>query len=332
MDSIDSRERAALTSESLVSVIMAAYNAAPYIKEALDSVLAQTYTRYEIIVVNDGSPDTAELEKALEPYRNRIVYLKQENRGVSAARNAGLRMAQGEFVSMLDPDDRWEPEYLEAQLAVMIENQGLTALYPDAVVFGDVPEAGKTLMEKQPSTGEVTFEALLTRRCTVANYVIARREAVLQAGGFDECLRRSEDFDLWLRMLLNGGRFAYQRRVLAHYRVHRGSLSSDQVQLTSDTLRVFDKLALMPSLTHEERNLVKNERQHYQALLRFKEGKRAFHNGDIHNAEECLREANEFFKSRKTSLVLLLLRVAPRLLVRAYDLRDRFVFRASTRI
>ncbi len=77
----------------LVSVIIPAYNAAPYIKDTLDSVFAQTYRSFQIIVVNDGSPDTEALEDLLLPYRDRIVYIKQENRGLSGARNTGLRAA-----------------------------------------------------------------------------------------------------------------------------------------------------------------------------------------------------------------------------------------------
>src|SRR4051812_21258868 len=95
-----------------VSIIMPAYRAAAYIAAALDSVFAQTFKSYEVIVVNDGSPDTEELERVLEPYRDRIVYIKQENKGVSAARNAAIRVSRAPFIAQLDPDDLWEPEYL----------------------------------------------------------------------------------------------------------------------------------------------------------------------------------------------------------------------------
>src|SRR5262245_33441277 len=92
-----------------VSVIIPAYNIAPFIAEALESVLAQTFTDYEIIVVNDGSPDTEELERVLAPYLSRIRYFKQENQGAGAARNAGLNVATGEYVAFLDGDDVWYP-------------------------------------------------------------------------------------------------------------------------------------------------------------------------------------------------------------------------------
>src|ERR671939_2007579 len=95
-----------------VSVIIPAYNAAAHIGAALDSVFAQTFTDYEVIVVNDGSPDTPELERALDAYAGRLLYVRQENRGPSGARNAGIRRARGEYVALLDSDDLWLPAYL----------------------------------------------------------------------------------------------------------------------------------------------------------------------------------------------------------------------------
>src|SRR5262249_43809454 len=90
-----------------VSVIIPAYGVTPYIAEALDSVLAQTYTDFELIVVNDGCPDTAALEAVLRPYLDHIVYVKKENGGVSSARNAGIRVARAPLIALLDGDDAW---------------------------------------------------------------------------------------------------------------------------------------------------------------------------------------------------------------------------------
>jgi glycosyltransferase involved in cell wall biosynthesis len=97
-----------------VSVIIPAYDVAPYIAETLNSVFAQTKSAFEVIVVNDGSPDTEELEEVLQPFRDRIVYLKQENRGLFGARNTGLRAATGDLIA-LDGDDIWMPQYIERQ-------------------------------------------------------------------------------------------------------------------------------------------------------------------------------------------------------------------------
>jgi glycosyltransferase involved in cell wall biosynthesis len=315
-----------------VSIIMPAYRAAAYIAAALDSVFAQTFTSYEVIVVNDGSPDTEELERVLEPYRDRIVYIKQENKGVSAARNAAIRVARAPFIAQLDPDDLWEPEYLAVQMETLRRDASLDVLYPNALVFGDMPEAGRNFMDVAPSEGQVTFESLVMQRCTVMTCVTARREMVLRAGLYDESLNCSEDFDLWLRIVKAGGRIGYHRRVLVRYRRHRGSLSSDPLWVCENALRVMDKIERTMTLTDDEREVVGRARARFRATHSFYKGKRAFTEGDTKTAIECLKEANSFFKSRKTALVLVLLRLAPQLLLRTYDLRDRLILKTSTRV
>src|SRR5829696_8011365 len=96
-------------SNPAVTVVIPAYNAARYIGQALDSIKAQTVSDYEVIVVNDGSDDREELERVLHSHPLSIVYLSQENRGVSAARNAAIRVARGKFYAQLDADDQWTP-------------------------------------------------------------------------------------------------------------------------------------------------------------------------------------------------------------------------------
>jgi glycosyltransferase involved in cell wall biosynthesis len=318
-------------SRPLVSVIVPAYNVAGFIKEALDSAFAQTFTGYEVIVVNDGSPDTLELERVLEPYRDRIVYLKQENRGLSGARNTALRHARGQFIALLDADDIWLPDYLEVQTRVMLADSTLDVLYPDAEVFGDAPEAGHRFMQLCPSSGEVTFESLVRQECNVMICSMARRETVLKAGGFDETLRSSEDFDLWLRIVKGGGHISYHRQVLARYRRRRGSLSSDPVWMCKHILMVFEKARRTLDLNPGERETLAQAVARFRAMQRFHEGKRAFFEGDAKGAIEGLGEANAFFKSRKTAMMLMLLKLVPRLMLRAYEVRDRFVFGANTK-
>src|SRR6185437_2705463 len=121
----------------LVSVIVPAYNVAEFIGDALNSVLAQTFTDYEIIVVNDGSPDTEALEKALGPYMSRIVYIKQENRGVSAARNTAIKAARGSLLAFLDGDDTWLPNYFDVQVPGIQNDPTIDVLYPNVIMFGD---------------------------------------------------------------------------------------------------------------------------------------------------------------------------------------------------
>src|SRR5262244_3185791 len=119
----------------LVSVVIPAYNCSSYIREALESVFANTFTDHEIIVINDGSSDTAELERALERYRPQIIYLPIPNGGPSAARNAGISIAQGRFIAFLDCDDVWHPEFLARQIE-SLERDALDLVCSDMVMFG----------------------------------------------------------------------------------------------------------------------------------------------------------------------------------------------------
>jgi glycosyltransferase involved in cell wall biosynthesis len=320
------------TASPLVSVIIPAYDVSEFIGEALDSVLAQTFTDYEIIVINDGSPDTPALERALKPYMSRIVYLKQENRGVSAARNTGIEAARGSLIAFLDGDDTWLPNYLEVQVARIQADPTIDVLYPNVIMFGDSSsEAGEEFMTICPSSGEVTFERLLLQECNVSNCSIARRETIVRAGLFDESLRSVEDFDLWLRVIKQGGRIAYHRDVLARYRRRTGSLTADPIWLSKHILRVLEKVKQTMKLTPSELETVDLQQQRFHAQLRLDEGKRAFFSGDTAGAIHGLTEANRFFRNRKTAFTLMMLRIAPGLLLRAYDLRDRFYFRMITK-
>ena len=319
------------TGSPLVSVIIPAYDVAEFIGDALDSVFAQTFTDYEVIVINDGSPDTPKLEQALASYMSRIVYLKQENRGVSAARNSGIAAARGSLIAFLDGDDVWLPNYLEVQVKRIQADPTIDVLYPNVLMFGGPSEDGEEFMTICPSSGEVTFERLLLQECNVSNCSIARKETLVRAGMFDETLRSVEDFDLWLRVIKAGGRIDYHRDVLARYRRRHGSLTADPIWLSEHILEVLRKVRQREDLTPSERATVDSQYEHFHALLRLHEGKRAFFSGDTEAAIIGLTEANRFFRNRKTAFTLMMLRVAPRLLLRAYDLRDRFYFRMITK-
>ena len=315
----------------LVSVIVPAYDVTEFIGEALDSVLAQTFEDYEIIVINDGSPDTEALERALAPYMSRIVYIKQENRGVSAARNTGIKAARGSLLAFLDADDSWLPNYLEVQVARIQADPTIDVLYPNVMLFGGTSEPGEDFMTVCPSNGDVTFERIVSQECNVSNCSIARRDTLIRAGLFDESLRSVEDFDLWLRVIKHGGRIAYHRDVLARYRRRGGSLTADPICLGQNIVRVMDKVKQTMELTPSERATVDLHQQRFNALLSFHEGKRAFFSGDTAGAIHGLTEANRFLRNRKITITLLILRIAPRLLLRAYDLRDRLYFRMITK-
>ena len=306
-----------------VSVIMPAYRVTEYIGAALDSVRAQTFTDYEIIVVNDGCPDTAALEQVLGPYLDRIVYLKQENRGLAGARNTAIRASRGRYLALLDADDLWEPTYLAVQVGILERDPILDVVYPNALIFGEHANAGRIFMEVYPSDGEVTFERVATAQCQVMVSVLARRSAIVAAGLFDESLRSSEDFDLWLRLLHHGGRIAYHRQVLARYRRRPGSLSSDPIWMCNSALRVLEKADRTLPLRPEERASLRRHRAYLAAMRRLSEGKRAFLHDDRAAARKALADANSYFRSGRIRLILVLVRFAPRLLRHLHSLRKK---------
>jgi len=315
----------------MVSIIIPAYNTAEYIATTLASVVAQTYTDYETIVVNDASPDTRDLEHALAPFRERVTYIVlEQNRGLAGARNVALRAARGRYIALLDSDDEWEPTYLAEQVAIMESDPSLAVLYPNARIVGDHPHAGRTFMEVCPSDGEPTFRSVLTQRCNVFGGVLARREALLRVGLFDESLRSVEDFDLWMRLLASGARIGYHRRVLVRYRKRRDSLSANPIWMAGRVVTVLDKLAARLDLAPGDRAAIAERKAYFRAMLDLAEGKRAFFRLETDAALEHLERANGFFKSRRLRLVCAVMRTFPGVLLRVYRLRDRLLVGADT--
>jgi hypothetical protein len=308
-----------------VSVIIPAYNSAPFIAQTLDSALSQSFGDYEVIVVNDGSPDTPDFERALRPYWTRIVYLIQQNGGPSAARNLAIRHARGEYVAFLDSDDLWMPEYLANQMRILAAEPTLDLLYSNGLVIGDVQLAGRELMSIAPSRGKVTFERLIAIVCTVhMSCVVARRQSLIDVGLFDERFRRSEDFHLWARLAYRGARIGYHRRVLVLHRRRPGSLSDDRMAMTKGAIEVLQDLERTLPLTAEQQTLIRQHIARCHAVAALEEGKQLFMAGEYDRAAAAFEHSRAFEPDRwrQTRLRALRvgLRVAPRLMRRTYSL------------
>jgi glycosyltransferase involved in cell wall biosynthesis len=305
-----------ITTTPSISVVIPAYQIAPFIAEALDSVFAQTLTDFEVIIVNDGSPDTDELERAFAPYRDRICYIQQENAGAGAARNRGVREARGEFVAFLDGDDLWHADYLEKQLKFLREG-GYDLVYADALLFGDSPIAGKTYMQTAPSEGPVTFISLLRNDCNViTSGVVARRSAVIEAGLFDESLRNAQDFEMWTRMAKRGARLAYQRKVLLRYRCREGSLSGDEMNRLKREIRVYSHIKDTYDLTPAEQAALSRAMELQKAAVALADGKIRLHGERFDEARVSFEQAHRILGGWKLGATVVMLRVAPRLLRR----------------
>ena len=306
-----------------VSVVIPFYGAR-YLREALESVRAQTFADYEIIVVDDGSPDRAEVNRLGLAEETRIRYLRQENQGPAAARNTALRAARGQFIAFLDSDDTWEPTYLQEQLDGLTRERGLDVIYCNALMMGQPETDRRALTESTPSRELATCTSLLREEYTVfLSGVVARRDLILDAGLFDERFVHGEDFDLWTRMLKRGARMGFQPRVLLNRRLHSGSLSSDSLTHSEKALLVVEKFQARTDLTPEERAAVEWRLRSLYAEAGLERAKRAVAKGDFVEASRALKDANGFHRSWKLSAVRLLLRLWPSLIARVHDARER---------
>ena len=308
----------------LVSIIVPAYRAVQYVAEALDSVMGQTFQDFEIVVVNDGCPETEALEKVLENYRSRIVYVKQENQGLAAARNTAIaRSADSKYIALLDADDKWEPNYLEVQTGMMEANPTIEVLYCDAILFGEGSSKYQTFMQVCPSHGEVSVESLVNQTCNVMVSVLARREAIVRAGMFDPALRSNEDFDLWMRIAKGGGRIAYHRRPLVHYRRHQNSLSASRPRMCSGFVTVMQKFLQRSDTSEAERRIILSRIEYVRAVMAWDEGRTAAQWGNSSEAVENFRRANQVLRKPWLTALIVALRFFPRLAIPAYLLRRR---------
>ncbi len=237
------------------SVIIAAYQAAAWIGDAIESVLAQSMRAHEIVVCDDGSTD--ELLDALADYRDEITLIRQENRGEAAAKNAAAAAASGDFVSILDPDDVFLPHYLEAVGELAVERPDLDILTTNAYL-----EVGGRITGRF-YTDHAKFVVGDQRRGALHNHFIfglasVRRSRYVSVGGFDESVV-NPDTDFFLRAVLAGARAGLVDAPLAIYRLREGSLSANHAVNMRAELSIFERARTDPSLTFEERAYLEHE-------------------------------------------------------------------------
>lgn len=226
---------------SKVSVVVPTYNYARYLPDCLAGILEQTYQDVEAIIVDDGSTDeTPEIvARYAARYPGKVIYLRQERQGVTAATNAGLAVATGEFVGFQGSDDAWLPHKLERQVAVLQEHHEVGWVHSGVLyVDGDGNVTGQVSRTDQPAIGWV-FDHLLLVKFIFEPSLVARRELVVRLGGFDERVTAGEDWELELR-LARATPGAYIREPLLKYRVHGSNMHRDPLHMERNSLAVLD--------------------------------------------------------------------------------------------
>lgn len=210
-----------------VSVILPVFNDERFLAEALAGVFAQSFRDFEIVVIDDGSTDeTPHVVERWQPqFREPLRVFRQDNSGLAAARNTGVREARGRFIAFLDSDDIWLPTYLERMVGLADEAEG--SLFYCGARFIDETGADLPQTADRVVPPDQMYDALLRANFLIPSAVFARRDALGSTEPFDVSFRRLQDWDLWLHLAREGARFVGIPDLLVRYRAHPASLSSD---------------------------------------------------------------------------------------------------------
>jgi len=301
-----------------ISVVITAYNDAAHIREAIDSVLGQKYREHEIIIVNDGSPDTESLERTIKMRIEDVTYIRQRNAGKAVALNTGIEHARGQIIAFLDAADVWQPDFLASQY-VVLERNVYDMVYCDSSVFGMHSAYRKTFMETLPSEGEANFETLLDRRCNVLmSGTMVRKGAIAAAGLFEAGLDGAFDLNMWLRMARNGARIGYQRKQLVKSRARLDGFTSDAVTCADDELEALSRIKSISDLSDQHRQLVDRRVNILEADLAEKQGVAFLSSGEYREAALAFRVANGHRRSFRLAAVSWFTRIAPRTMLKFY--------------
>ncbi len=232
-----------------VSVIIPTYNSAQYVVEAVESVLAQTYQDFEILVIDDGSTD--ETAQMMRRYQTPVRYIHQQKGGVAVARNRGIQESQGRYVAFLDADDTWLPHKLERQIEALRQQPHDQVCYSAfTIVDSDLNLISLSQGQRRGST----LEDLLTRGNVIGSIctVVCERTLFDLVGGFDPVLSQCADWDMWVRLAAQT-EFLYVDEPLVTYRQHDASMSRNAPLLEYDSLQVLSKGFAMPKLSESLR-------------------------------------------------------------------------------
>jgi len=291
-----------------VSVIIPTYNRAEYVTHAIDSVLAQTYTDYEIIVVDDGSADNT--KDVLLPYMDRIRYIYQENAGLSAARNTGIKAAKGDWIAFLDSDDEWLPGKLAVQMRAVERHPQLVAHlinvnltkyndpYPNSFLHCNFPFEENEGIIENPFIPHFKY-----RTIAMPVAIMCLKECAIKAGLFDESFVCNADYDFMCRLALQGSwGYCWDELVVAYRRCEKtvslSSLKKDYTVMLRNRIKTHSKLLENQKLTKRERRFtVKLLSSNYMEL-----GQHLLLQEDYQRARESFRLAFHSYLSVKSIL------------------------------
>ena len=229
---IDTTNTISMQSKPLISVLMPAFNAALHIQAAIESILAQTYSNFELIILNDGSTDETKtiVLKFKDP---RIIFLEHEqNQGLIASRNRLVKQAQGKYIALMDADDIADSHRLATQLD-FLENETIDICASDHLTLYE--STGKIKRPKQRHS-DPDIRALMTVACPISNPTVMVKASILKQNPYEDTVEVAEDYALWCTLALQGYRFANIAQNLLTYRVHSTSISQSSQTRTQQII------------------------------------------------------------------------------------------------
>ncbi len=245
-----------------VSVIIPAYNGDRYIGEAINSILAQTYDDYEIIVVDDGSTDNT--AQVIQQYGEQIQYFSQTNQGVAASRNLGLNAAKGEYIAFLDQDDLFLPQKLLDQVALLEENPSL-GIANSGWQIVDQQGQVQAAVEPWEKIPQLKLADLIIWKPVFLGAMLFRHSWLKRSGGFDTTLEQTPDVDLVLRLAALGCAAAWVKQTTVKYRQHDGNASNNALLQAQELDQILARFFTQDNLSPEVKILAAESR--YQSLI-----------------------------------------------------------------
>ena len=259
--------------KNLVSIIMPAYNSEKYISSAIESVLNQTYTNFELIVVNDGSTDNT--IDILKKYSDRIICISQRNKGAAFARNNGILAARGEYISFLDSDDIWPNDTLKLQYEYLRTHPDVGLVYGEMELFDQTGTLDKNwaITRGRGRPEGYIFQNLILDCLFGLSTVMVRRNVLNNVGLFEESLPLGEDYELWLRIAAKH-KVGHIPDILMRYRQHPSSLTSINISIKPWEIAALEKAL---KKFHDEARLISASKIKKRfAELYFENGYNAF--------------------------------------------------------
>jgi glycosyltransferase involved in cell wall biosynthesis len=307
-----------------VSIVTPAFNCEDYIAATIRSVLSQTVSDFELLIVDDGSTDrTAAAAQCFAVGDPRVRVIRQQNSGQSAARNAAIRQARGSHFALLDADDVWTPTFLAEQLAIFDAHPDVDIVSANAHNLGG-PWDGAPL---KPVVGDCRVVSLLDLICVEDSICIASmfsRRVVETIGGFDEELRSNEDYDFWLRAAWAGCKLVFNPKPLAYYRRRANSVSTQEIETLSGILQVLRKVRRLCEdrpieLRYLDRQIARFEQESLLA-----KAKNDLHARDYHASALHFSELYRTTGSRQFRMLAVLVRYAPGVLRWAHSVKTSY--------